>query len=324
MSSSGTPVTPAPGVATAAAATPGASRPDASPLSGAGLGLRRALLGALEEGGADQVDFLEIAPENWMGVGGRFGRRFRAVTEGRPVVAHGLSLSIGGPAPLDVDFLRRLREFLDAHGIDDYTEHLSSCGDHGQLYDLMPMPFTPAAARWTADRVAMVQDLLGRRIALENVSYYAAPGQEMSELEFIREVIERADCDLLLDVNNIYVNSVNHRYDPHAFLAGLPGERARYIHVAGHFDEAEDLKVDTHGAAVIDPVWDLLQAAYEHFGVLPTLLERDFNLPPFPVLLQEVEQIRGLQAAAAAAGPGAAARTGQDAGGVPGVRMRAR
>ena len=279
-----------------------AVRPGSVSFSGAGLGLRRGLLGALEDGGAEQVDFLEIAPENWMGVGGRFGRRFRAVTEGRPVIAHGLSLSIGGPAPLDLSFLRQLRAFLDAHGIADYTEHLSSCGDHGQLYDLLPMPFTLEAARWTAERVSVVQDMLGRRIALENVSYYAAPGQEMSELEFIREVLIRADCDLLLDVNNIFVNAVNHRYDAHDFLAGLPGERARYIHIAGHYDEAEDLKVDTHGAPVIDPVWHLLEDAYARFGVLPTLLERDFNLPAFPVLARELEQIRTAQRAARAAG----------------------
>lgn len=265
---------------------------------GAGLGLRRALLDPLEAGAAERLDFLEVAPENWIGVGGRFGRRFRALSEARPMVAHGLSLSIGGPAPLDRDFLARLRGFLDDHGIATYTEHLSSCGDHGQLYDLMPIPFTEEAVHWVADRVRVVQDLLDRRIALENVSYYAAPGAALSELEFVNAVLEEADCDLLLDVNNIHVNAVNHGYDAADFLAGLPGERAVYVHVAGHHDESPELKVDTHGAPVIDPVWDLLAQAYARFGVLPTLLERDFNLPPIEELLAEVDRIRGLQAAA--------------------------
>jgi uncharacterized protein (UPF0276 family) len=272
-----------------------------APLAGAGLGLRRALLGPLEDGGADRLDFLEVAPENWIGVGGRFGRRFRALAERHRLVAHGLSLSIGGPAPLDHDFLTRLRRFLDDHGIDRYTEHLSACGDHGQLYDLMPIPFTEEAVHWVAARVRRVQDVLERRIALENVSYYAAPGAELTELEFVRAVIEEADCDLLLDVNNIHVNAVNHRYDADAFLDGLPGERAVYVHVAGHYDEAEDLKVDTHGAPVIDPVWRLLARAYARFGVLPTLLERDFAFPPFETLMAEVERIREIQAAAGSA-----------------------
>ena len=274
--------------------------PDGAPsaLSGAGLGLRRGLLGPLEARGTDDFDFLEIAPENWMGVGGRFGRRFRALTERRPVVAHGLSLSIGGPAPLDRTFLSRLRVFLDEHGIEDYTEHLSACGDHGQLYDLMPVPFTEEAVRWVAERVRLVQDQLERRIALENVSYYAAPGAELTELEFVCAVLEEADCDLLLDVNNIVVNAVNHGYDPRAFLAGLPGERTRYLHVAGHYDEAPDLKIDTHGAAVPDPVWSLLDDAYDLFGVRPTLVERDFNFPPLEELVAEVGRIREVQAAA--------------------------
>jgi uncharacterized protein (UPF0276 family) len=140
-----------------------------------------------------------------------------------------------------------------------------------------------------------VQDLLGRRIAVENISYYAAPAVELTELEFIHAVVARADCDLLLDVNNIYVNSVNHRYDPLDFLDGLPADRVAYIHVAGHYNEADDLIIDTHGADVIDPVWDLLDAAYARLGPVPTLLERDFNFPPVEQLLGEVETIRRLQ-----------------------------
>ena len=241
---------------------------------------------------------MEVAPENWINVGGRLGRQLRQVTEHCPLILHGLSLNIGGSAPLDCKLLESIRDFMAEHDCPLYSEHLSYCADDGHLYDLLPLPFTAEAVRHVAARVRQVQDILGCRIALENASYYAAPAQEMSEAEFVTAVLAEADCDLLLDVNNIHVNSVNHRYDPLQFLLALPLQRARYIHVAGHYDEAEDLKVDTHGAAVIAPVWDLLASAYQHCGVLPTLLERDFNLPPLNELLAEVEHIRELQQAA--------------------------
>jgi len=265
---------------------------------GAGLGLRRALLGPLADQSPGEIGFLEATPENWMNIGGRYGRAFREYTERFPFVTHGLSLSIGSPAPLDEDFLRRLKAFLDHHGIADYTEHLTYCSDDGHLYDLMPIPFTEEAVEYVAARVRRVQDILERRIALENASYYLALGTsagDMSELDFIRAVLDRAGCDLLLDVNNIYVNSINHRYDPAAFLDGLPAARVRYIHVAGHYEEAEDLRVDTHGADVIDPVWSLLERAYARLGPVPTLLERDFNIPPLPELMREIRQINALQ-----------------------------
>ncbi len=262
---------------------------------GAGLGLRRELLEPLSQSSPAGLGFLEVAPENWMRIGGSLGRQFRALTERHLFSTHGLSLSIGGPAALDEEFVREVGAFLDAHGIHDYTEHLTYCGDDGHLYDLMPIPFTEEAVEYVAARVRRVQDILQRRIALENASYYTPLATDLSELEFICAVLERADCDLLLDVNNVYVNSINHRYDAAAFMAALPGERIRYIHVAGHYVEAEDLRVDTHGADVIDPVWGLLSQAYERFGVLPTLLERDFNIPPLPELMKEVDTIRRLQ-----------------------------
>jgi uncharacterized protein (UPF0276 family) len=265
---------------------------------GAGLGLRRALLSPLCESETIHADFLEVAPENWMRIGGRLGRQFRALTERYRFATHGLSLSIGSPAPLDEAFVGEVKDFLDRHGIVDYSEHLTWCSDDGHLYDLMPIPFTEDAVEYVAARVRRVQDILERRIALENASYYTPLATELSELEFINAVIERADCDLLLDVNNIYVNSINHRYDPREFLHGLPRERVRYMHIAGHYVEAEDLRVDTHGTSVIDPVWSLLASAYEHVGVKPTLLERDFNIPPLEVLGGEVERIREVQTAA--------------------------
>jgi uncharacterized protein (UPF0276 family) len=268
---------------------------DGYPVQGAGLGLRRTLMGPLADHPPDQVGFLEVAPENWIGIGGSYGKKFRAFTERYPFITHGLSLSIGGPSPLDEAFVHRVKKFLDEHDIRAYSEHLSYCSDDGHLYDLMPIPFTEEAIRYVAERIRRTQDILERRIAMENVSYYAAPGQEMAEIDFLNAVLEEADCDLLLDVNNIYVNSVNHGYDAEAFLDGIPAERIMYLHVAGHYNEAEDLIVDTHGADVIDPVWDLLQKTYERFGAIPTLLERDFNIPPLPELLTEVDHILALQ-----------------------------
>jgi uncharacterized protein (UPF0276 family) len=272
---------------------------------GAGLGIRRAFIGPLCEQPPAAVDFTEAAPENWMRIGGRLGKQFRSLTERLPFVCHGLSLSLGGPAPLDLAFLRELKGFLDRHGALLYSEHLSACGDDGQLYDLMPIPFAEPAVRHVAGRIRTAQEILGRRIAIENISYYAAPGQEMAEIDFLKAVLAEADCDLLLDLNNLYVNSVNQGYDAEAFLDAIPAERVAYLHVAGHvaylhvaghYAEAADLLIDTHGASVADPVWRLLDRAYARLGVLPTLLERDFNLPPLPALVREVEAIRGLQA----------------------------
>ena len=242
-----------------------------------------------------QVDFMEVAPENWIGLGGGMERQFRSVAEQFPMVIHGLSLSIGGPGKLDEDLVRSIGQFMNNYNIRCYTEHLSYCSDDGHLYDLMPIPFTEEAVHYTADRIRRVQDILGQRIGMENVSYYAAPSQDMTEIEFINAVVDEADCGLLLDVNNIYVNSINHRYDAEAFLQQLPGDRVMYVHIAGHYDEAEDLRVDTHGSDVIDPVWGLLESAYRQFGVMPTLLERDFNIPPLAELVQEVKQIAAIQ-----------------------------
>jgi uncharacterized protein len=261
-------------------------------VTGAGLGLRRTLMKTLEEVSPGQIQFMEVAPENWIRVGGRLAKQFRAYTERFPFVCHGLSLSIGSPAPLNTELLHEIKQLMREHGIRYYSEHLSYCSDQGQLYDLLPIPFTEEAVDYVAERIQRAQDILGQRIAIENSSYYYAPQQEMSESEFIRAIINKADCALLLDVNNIYVNSINHRYDPYEFLASLPGERTAYIHIAGHYEEAEDLRVDTHGAPVIHPVWQLLEKAYGLFGVKPTLLERDFNIPPLPELLAELNEIK--------------------------------
>lgn len=263
----------------------------------AGLGLRRGLLPSLLAMDDGAVDFLELAPDNWIGVGGKFGEQLAQLATRFPLTAHGLSLSLGGTAPLDMELLGRTREFNDRFAVALYSEHLSYTADDGQLYDLMPIPFTDEAVHHVAARIRQVQDVLGRRIAVENVSYYAAPYQALAEVDFIRAVLAEADTDLLLDVNNVYVNSINHGYDAKDFIARLPGDRIASYHIAGHFDEDIDLKIDTHGAPVKADVWQLLESAYGRFGVRPTLLERDFNFPPIEELLDETNGIRRMQAA---------------------------
>jgi hypothetical protein len=266
------------------------------PIHGAGLGYRRELMDELESRVPDVIRFFEIAPENWIDMGGALGRRFRAFAERHRFVCHGLSLSLGGPAPLDEMLLRKIRGFLDEFKIPLYTEHLSYCSDDGHLYDLLPIPMTEEAVKYVAARIRRAQDILERRIAVENASFYVnAPIAEMNEADFVRAVLEEADCDLHLDVNNVYVNSVNHGFDARAYIAAMPAERVVYMHMAGHYYEAEDFIIDSHGADVIDPVWELLDYTYQTIGVRPTLLERDFNIPPLGELVKEVERIDALQ-----------------------------
>ncbi len=264
---------------------------------GAGLGLRRAHLGPLLDHHPDELDFMELAPENWIGAGGRLEAALETIAARGPLCAHGLSLNLGGPDPIDSAFVRRIARFLDRYDIRYYGDHLTYCADGGHLYELLPVPYTEEAAHYLATRIRQVQDLLGQRITVENASYYCAPGQEISESDFIRAVLEQADCLMLLDVNNVYVNSVNHNYDPVAFLREIPTSRIAYAHIAGHAGAAPELVVDTHGTPVIEPVWELLDAAYAIHGVFPTLLERDENIPPLASCLDEVRRIRAIQAA---------------------------
>jgi uncharacterized protein (UPF0276 family) len=264
-------------------------------LSGVGLGLRREMLDELLPDIPVSVDFWEVAPENWIPLGGKYQKNLSQFTSDCNFVSHGLSLSIGSPEPLDVNFVKNVKAFLDKHHILYYSEHLSYCSGQGHMYDLMPIPFTEDAVKHVVERVKQVQDIIERPLLLENVSYYAAPGQEMSEQEFTLSVLKESGCLMLLDVNNIYVNSVNHGYNAEAFLAAMPTGKIVYGHIAGHYDEADDLKIDTHGADIIEPVWQLLKKAYEIHGVFPTLLERDFNIPPINELLLEMEKIRTIQ-----------------------------
>ncbi|MEC7120895.1 MAG: DUF692 domain-containing protein [Pseudomonadota bacterium] len=276
-----------------------------SALQGAGLGLRREILTALqqESDSASRPDFIEFAPENWLGFGGRHAKQLQRLTADYPSVCHGLSLSIGGLQPIDIEFVKKIRDFLDQHHILVYSEHLSYTHDGGYLYDLLPIPMTPAAVTYVADRVQQVQEILGRRLVLENVSTYAMPSAEMTEAEFVAAVVQQADCELLLDVNNVYVNSINHGSNPQDFIRAMPADRVRYLHVAGHYVESDALLIDTHGTAVADPVWELLDFTYRTIGVRPTLLERDFNIPTFETLLAELTHIRSAQQVGAVGRP---------------------
>jgi len=257
---------------------------------GAGLGLRYSFAEEVlrrDEGPC----WFEIAPENWMGRGGFFRKTLEKVRERFPLVCHGLSLSIGSPDPLNRDFLKGLKEFLDHYEIDLYSEHLSFSSLGGcYLHDLFPLPFTEDTVRRVSRKVREVEEILERPLILENISYYYRPEGEMEEWEFINAVLEESGAGLLLDVNNVYVNSLNHSYDPYSFIERLDLSKVKYIHIAGH-ERFERIIIDTHGAPVIDEVYRLLEFTLERTGPVPLLLERDNNIPPYDELLEEIRKI---------------------------------
>lgn len=279
---------------------------DSSTIIGVGLGLKRELIPQIQALYADpsisNINFVEIAPENWINAGGKAAADLAWFVERYPIACHGLCLSLGGPDPLNVGFLKQVKQFLSANKIPLYTEHLSYCSDiqHGEagyLYDLLPIPFTEEAVKYVAQRIRQTQDILEQKIAIENTSFYvAAPISTMDEITFLNAVLTEADCNLHLDINNIYVNSVNFGFDAKEFLRQIPRERIVYCHIAGHLQVGKDVLVDTHGENIIDPVWALLTEAYTLFGTFPTLLERDTNIPPLAELMHEVNKIAAFQA----------------------------
>ena len=292
-------------------------------LQGAGLGYRRDLADDfLNLSSNNAIQFMEVAPENWVKMGGAARYKFDQAAEKYPLAVHGLSLSLGGQAPLDRELLKNTKALMTQYNSTFFSEHLSYCECEGHLYDLLPMPFTEEAVKHVAQRIRYVQDFLGLQISLENTSYYLhSPTSTMNEVEFLNAIAQEADCGIHLDVNNIYVNGVNHGLlDPYVFLDQVDVKRVNYIHIAGHDEEhsaaqvVEDLEgesfnkikgayrhlpellIDTHGEAVKGTVWDLLEYAYQRLPVIPpTLLERDFNFPPFAELYTEVEHIAQLQ-----------------------------
>lgn len=239
--------------------------------------------------------FVEFAPENWLNMGGYWKRVLREVSEKYPVVCHGLSLSIGSPDELDRNFLKQLKLFFKEHHVLLYSEHLSySKCDNAHLYDLLPIPFRKDAVKHISRRIREVQDFLEMKIAIENVSYYTPVAAQMSEWEFINEVVEQSGCDLLLDVNNVFVNAFNHKYIAKEFIDKMPLGRVAYIHMAGHLQVEEDLIIDTHGEPIIDPVYELFDYTTKKTQAVPVLLERDFNIPKLGELHQEMKQLQSI------------------------------
>lgn len=258
-----------------------------------GIGFRKDFAEEFLSGSVLQPDFVELAPENWMNIGGFWKKKLNELAEKYSITSHGLSLSLGSPDELDMDFLKKVKLFLKDYKIEIYSEHLSfSKCDNAHLYDLLPIPFREDAVKHVASKIRQTQDYLGRQIAIENVSYYTPVAAEMDEVTFISEIVKEADCQLLLDVNNVYVNAFNHNYNAKEFIKKLPLQRVAYIHMAGHTKIADDLIIDSHGQAIIDPVYELFDWTLKHVNPVPVLLERDFNIPELSELQNELASLK--------------------------------
>jgi len=276
-----------------------------SPVTGFGLGLRTEHYAAFAEP-QPGVDWLEVISENYLVPGGKPLHHLDRIRRDVPMVMHGVSMSIGSTDPLDLAYLRELKALADRIEPAWISDHLCWTGvDNHNLHDLLPLPYTEAALHHVVQRVQQVQDVLGRRLLLENVSSYVSfAGDEMSEWQFIAELAQRADCELLLDVNNVYVSSVNHGFDAKAFVDAMPRERVRQIHLAGHEDHGSYL-VDTHDHPVCEAVWSLYAHTVQRLGPVPTMIERDDHIPPLAELLAELDQARAIQAQALSLGQAA-------------------
>lgn len=264
------------------------------PSLGFGLGLRVEHYAEIL-GSEPAIDWFEALTENYLVPGGKPLHNLMAVRERFPVALHGVSMSIGSTAPLDLEYLAQVKA-LAAHVEPVWvSDHLCWTGVAGKnAHDLLPLPYTDEALTHIVSRVRTVQEILGRRILLENVSSYVTfRDSRLTEWEFLRAVAEESDCLLLLDVNNIYVSSVNHEFDPHVYLNAVPADRVQQIHLAGHEDHGDYL-IDTHDQPVPDPVWSLYAAALKRFGPVTTMIERDANIPPLAVLESELERARQL------------------------------
>jgi uncharacterized protein len=268
-------------------------------IQGFGLGLRTEHYADFLGVARPAVDWLEVISENYMVPGGKPLARLDAIRRDHPMVMHGVSLSIGSTDPLDLDHLRALKALAARIEPAWVSDHLCWTGvGHHNLHDLLPMPYTEAALRHLVDRIGQVQDFLGRRLVIENVSsYLTCADDEMSEWQFIAELLARADCELLLDVNNVYVSSRNHGFDPRTFIDALPSARVRQIHLAGHEDHGTHC-IDTHDHAVCDAVWALYAHTVGRHGAVPTMIERDDHIPPLAELLAELDRARQVQAGA--------------------------
>jgi hypothetical protein len=270
---------------------------------GVGLGLRHELSRELFDARPREVAWVEIHPENFIGRGGTFAAMLEEARGRYEVVTHGLTQCVGSPDPLDLDYVARLKSLLRDNRARWHSEHLAWSNLGGRFsHDLLPMPFTRASVRRAAETIRALRDRLEVDVAIENASYYGHPGApEMSEIEFLEEVLEAADCKILLDVNNVWVNAQNHRFDPAAFVSRVPAERVVQLHVAGHFIRPDGLIIDTHAEPVCDGVYALLDHTLAHVGDVPILLERDGNYPALDVVLGELRRLEQIRTRALAA-----------------------
>jgi hypothetical protein len=260
-------------------------------IHGCGLGLRREFLDAfiaLKK----KPDWIEITPENWIFTPHRYREPLESIMASMPVVAHGVSLSIGSTDAIDKSFLTVMKTFLDRYNIEHYSEHLSFSTLGGmQTYELLPLPMTRAMVVHIGDKIKQVQDFLQRPLILENASYYLAPYSEMREVDFINEIVEYADTKLLLDVNNVYVNATNHGFNADKYIAQIPPSRVAYMHIAGHLEYPDEaLLLDTHGEAITKKVWKLLERTLKTHSA-PVMIERDNNIPPLKELMKEYKKL---------------------------------
>ncbi len=263
---------------------------------GFGLGLRKDHYETILNE-SPPVDWFEALTENYLVPGGKPLYYLERIREHYPMVLHGVSLNIGSADPLDHNYLAQLKALVRRIEPVWVSDHLCWTGLHGvNAHDLLPLPYTEEAVEHVAQRVLQVQDCLGRRILMENVSSYLGyRGSSMSEWEFLSAVAERADCLILLDINNIHVSAANHGFDPLDYLDGVPAKRVQQHHLAGHTDFGNYI-IDTHDADVIDPVWDLYAEAVRRFGQVSCMIERDYNIPPLEYLLAELDHARDIAA----------------------------
>lgn len=257
-----------------------------------GIGFRKDFSEELLDSTVLKPAFIELAPENWIGMGGYWKKQLDKAAEKFPISCHGLSLSIGSPDDLDLDFLYKIKKFIKDYKVQIYSEHLSyaKC-DNAHLYDLLPIPFRKDAVKHIIARIKQVQEVLEMPLAIENVSYYTPVAAEMDEATFISEIVNGSGCNLLLDVNNVYVNSFNHKYNAKEFIKKLPLNKVAYIHMAGHEQISDTVIIDTHGEAVIDQVFDLFEYTTSLLKPVPVLLERDFNIPELEELQGEITRM---------------------------------
>ncbi len=267
------------------------------PFLGFGLGLRAEHYQEIIELQPKQIDWFEIISENYMVEGGKPLYFLDKIRQDFPMVMHGVSMSIGSTDPLNFDYLKKLKILMKRVEPKWFSDHLCWTGvDHKNMHDLLPLPYTEEAVKHIANRISQVQDYLGRQMLIENLSSYITYTHDaMSEWEFLTAVCEKADCNILLDVNNIYVSSFNHHFDPMDYLRGVPAERVWQHHLAGHQNNG-NLIIDTHDEPVIDPVWDLYAQTAELLGPVSTMIERDANIPPLAEVLAELDQARAIAA----------------------------